>query len=199
VISIPKPDSTGQAQIIRNSTVNTPIFQEVNMYLELKALYSMALGARLNTMSRDEENKKSKKHSHSLEEALNELKKSGLKVTQPRKAILEALARNHGPFTADEVHKLLNKIACDQATVYRTLTSLEQVGILRRCEFGDGTARFELSEPGGHHHHIVCNTCKRVEIIEDKEIEEIDRFAKRRGFSNISHILEFFGTCPQCK
>jgi Fur family ferric uptake transcriptional regulator len=150
-------------------------------------------------MSRDDDNIKGKKHSHSLNEKFDELKKNGLRLTEPRKAILQALTESHGPFTAEEVHKLITKRVCDQATVYRTLTSLEQIGILRRCEFGDGTARFELAEPGHHHHHIICNTCKRVEIIDDGEIEEIDRFARKRGFSNISHILEFFGTCPQCK
>jgi Fur family ferric uptake transcriptional regulator len=143
--------------------------------------------------------KSGEKHAHDFELILDQLKESGLKLTEPRKIILLALSENHGPFTAEEVHKLISKKVCDQATVYRSLTSLEEVGILRRCEFGDGLARFELSEDGQHHHHIICNECKRVEIIDEDEIEEIDRFARKRGFSNISHILEFFGTCPQCK
>ena len=150
-------------------------------------------------MSRDEDHSKGKKPKHVFADVLAGLKKSGLKLTGPRRAILQALADNHGPFTADEVHKLITKRICDQATVYRTLTSLEEIGLLRRCEFGDGMARFELTEDGHHHHHIICNKCKRVEIIDDHEIEEIDRFPRKRGFSNISHILEFFGTCPQCK
>ena len=145
-------------------------------------------------MTRDEE-----KRRHNTEDISAALKKTGLKLTEPRKAILLALSERHGPFTAEEVHKLITKRVCDQATVYRTLTRLVEVGLLRRCEFGDGMARFEIAESGHHHHHLVCNECKRVEIIDDEEIEEIDRFARKRGFSNISHILEFFGTCPQCK
>jgi len=131
--------------------------------------------------------------------ALEALKLSGLKQTAPRKAILVALSLNHGPFTAEEVHKLVTKAACDQATIYRALTQLAEASLLRRCDFGDGIARFEIAHGGHHHHHIVCNQCKRVEIIEDDEIEKIDRFARKRGFANVSHILEFFGTCPQCQ
>ncbi len=130
---------------------------------------------------------------------IESLKKSGLKLTEPRKAILLALSKSHGPFTAEEVHKLITKEVCDPATVYRTLSRLVDVGLLRRCEFGDGMARFEIAEPGTHHHHVICNRCKRIEIIDDDELEQIDRFARKRGFSNVSHILEFFGTCPRCK
>ena len=136
---------------------------------------------------------------HDLTEALMGLKSSGLKLTEARKAILKSLTDHHGPFTVEEIHKLISKKICDQATVYRNLASLAEAGLVRRCEFGDGSARFELAGAGEHHHHIICNKCKRVEIIDDAEIEEIDRFARKRGFADVSHILEFFGTCPQCK
>lgn len=135
----------------------------------------------------------------SLEQAVAELKNVGLRVTAPRRAILKVLIESHGPFTVEEIHLKISKRLCDQATVYRCLTSLVDVGMARRCEFGDGSARFELAEDGEHHHHIVCKLCKRVEIIDDDEIEKIDQFARRRGFSDVSHILEFFGTCPQCQ
>lgn len=144
--------------------------------------------------------KKSKStHGHDFAHVLGDLKSSGLKLTEARKAILKALTDHHGPFTVEEIHKLISKKICDQATVYRNLSSLADAGLIRRCEFGDGSARFELAEVGEHHHHIICNKCKRVEIIDDPEIEEIDRFARKRGFADVSHILEFFGTCPQCK
>jgi Fur family ferric uptake transcriptional regulator len=145
-----------------------------------------------------------KKHSHehhrSLDQVLAELKKANLKLTTPRKAILELLVNEHGPFSAEEVQKKISRRACDLATVYRTVASLEEVGILNRCEFGDGTARFELADSSGHHHHhLICRQCKRVEVVDDCELEGLDRLAQKRGFTNVSHILEFFGTCPDCK
>lgn len=144
-----------------------------------------------------------KHHRHTaptMEDALASLKKAELKLTSPRKAILQALVDEHGPFTAEEVHKKVGRRVCDQATIFRTLASLEEVGILRRCEFGDGSARYEISDrPGHHHHHLICKKCRRVEMIEDCELEGLDRLAQKRGFTEVSHILEFFGLCPDCK
>jgi Fur family ferric uptake transcriptional regulator len=147
-------------------------------------------------------NRKSKtaRPERTLEDVLGDLKKSRLKLTEPRKAILFALFDNHGPFTAEEIHKIITKKVCDLATIYRCLASLEEVGILRRVEFGDDSSRYELTEADdSHHHHLICKECKRIEIVDDPDLEKIDSFAKKRGFSNVSHTLEFFGICPECK
>lgn len=139
-------------------------------------------------------------HATRLGEIVEKLKRSGLKLTKPRQAILGVLVENHGPFTAEEIHKLVTKRVCDQATIYRCLASLEEANLIVRCEFGDGTARFEIAElDGHHHHHLICNKCKHVEIIEDCQFAAIDRTARKHGFSDISHKLEFFGTCPKCQ
>ncbi|MDR3608344.1 MAG: Fur family transcriptional regulator [Oligoflexia bacterium] len=140
---------------------------------------------------------KSASSTDKLEEVLGELKKSRLKLTKPRKAILLALVQNHGPFTAEEIHKIISKKVCDLATVYRCVASLEEAEILRRVEFGDDSSRYELAHDT-HHHHLICTRCKRVEIVDEPELEEIDRFVKKRGYSNITHSLEFFGICPDC-
>ncbi|MGZ3713406.1 MAG: Fur family transcriptional regulator [Bdellovibrionota bacterium] len=146
---------------------------------------------------------KNHRHQHqtkSLDQALSDLKLRGLKVTIPRRAILQALILEHGPFTAEEIHKQISRRVCDLATVYRTLSSLEEAGLLRRCEFGDGSARYEMAGQGNaHHHHLICKSCKKVEVVDECELEEIDRFAQKRGFTDISHTLEFFGICADCR
>jgi Fur family ferric uptake transcriptional regulator len=136
-----------------------------------------------------------------LTAAIDDLKKSKLRVTEPRKAILQTLLENHGPFSAEEIHKKFIKKICDLATVYRSLSSLEAAGLVKRCEFGDGTARYEWSENNleHHHHHVICTECKRVEVLDDCELLDIDRFASKRGFTGVHHSLEFFGVCPGCK
>ncbi len=150
--------------------------------------------------------RKPRAHSHthsapSLENVLAAIKAAGLKITAPRKAILQAFVGEHGPFTAEEIHTIITKRVCDLATVYRTLGSLEEAGILKRCDFKDSLARYELAEPGhAHHHHIICNKCRRIEIIEDHEVaHELDRLGKKMGYAEVSHSLEFFGICPQCR
>lgn len=135
-----------------------------------------------------------------LEALWAEMKKSGLKQTEPRRRVIQALFDDHGPFTAEEIHRRVTKKVCDLATIYRTLGSLEEAGILRRCEFGDGSARYELSgEEEHHHHHIVCRGCKRVEVVDDPAIEALfEKLVRKHGFRDASHHLEFFGTCPRC-
>ena len=135
-----------------------------------------------------------------LQSIIDELKKSHLKVTEPRKAVLQALSADHGPFTAEELHKRVTKRVCDLATIYRCLSSLEKAGLIKRCEFGDGAARYEITRQADqHHHHVICNECKKIEVLDDCELDGIDKFARKRGFSEVSHSLEFFGICSSCK
>lgn len=145
------------------------------------------------------EKKSSLTSSRHLNRLLDNLRKSQLRVTESRVAILQALLEKHGPFTVEELHKSITKKVCDLATIYRSLGSLEKTGLIRRCEFGDGTARYELSEhENNHHHHVICRECKKIDVLDDCELQAIDRFAKKRGFTGITHSLEFFGVCSDC-
>ena len=143
-----------------------------------------------------------KRHSQDahLKHLIEELRRYQLRVTEARIAILQVLVEKHGPFTVEEIYKQITKKTCDLATIYRSLSSLEKTGLIRRCEFGDGTARYELSEhENHHHHHLICRYCKKFEVLDDCELQEIDRVAKKRGYEEISHSLEFFGICPACQ
>jgi len=137
-----------------------------------------------------------------LNEFLNQLKIAKMRVTAPRVSVLQTFLSGHGPFTVEEVFErvIAGQVSCDLATIYRILGSFEKIGVLRRCDFGDGNARFELSEKDDHHHHhVICRVCRRVEVLEDCELPELNRFAGKSGFVEISHSLEFFGVCPSCK
>ena len=96
----------------------------------------------------------------------------------------------------------LPKGLCDLVTVYRSMHLLEELGMVKRFDFGDGVARFELVGEGddGHHHHLVCVRCSRVVEIEECFPSKIeDEIAARNGFKAITHTLEFFGVCPRCQ
>ena len=131
---------------------------------------------------------------------LSLMKQAGLRITAPRRAIVQALLVSHGPFTAEELHKIITKKVCDLVTIYRCLASLEKAGLIKRCEFGDGTTRYELQETQSHHHHhVICRICKKIEVLNDCELQDIERFASNRGYTGVSHKLEFFGICSDCK
>ncbi|MFZ4695211.1 MAG: Fur family transcriptional regulator [Verrucomicrobiia bacterium] len=132
--------------------------------------------------------------------ALRCLQEAKLRVTKPRRAILALLASKHGPFTMEEVHRRLPGHACDLVTVYRSLAAMERKGLVRACHFGDGAVRYELGGASGHHHHhVICRKCRRVETLHVCLVDALDRMVRERGYSNVDHALEFFGTCPRCQ
>ena len=130
------------------------------------------------------------------------LRRQSRKITGPRQAILEILRRHAHPLANKEIFALLPKGDCDLATVYRSMHLLEGVGMVKRFDFGDGAARFELvgENDDGHHHHLVCTRCAGVVEIEECSARELERrIGARNGFKAVTHKLEFFGICPGCQ
>jgi len=129
-----------------------------------------------------------------------DLKKAGLKATIPRLKVLalfENSERRH--LSADDVYKLLIGGGEDVglATVYRVLTQFEQAGLLIRHHFESDKAVFELKHEG-HHDHIVCMQCGRVEEFCDAEIElRQQKAASDRGFSIREHSLHIYADCTK--
>ncbi len=130
------------------------------------------------------------------------LRRKSRRVTGPRQAILDILRRHPHPLTNKEVFFEMTKGDCDLATVYRSMRLLETMGMVKRFDFGDGVARYELVPDGddGHHHHLICVHCSEiVEVQECFPMELEQQIAAKNGFKQITHKLEFFGICPRCQ
>ena len=144
-------------------------------------------------------------HSHQRQELsvlTGRLRRQARKITGPRAAILEILRQHPHPFTNKEIFAALPRDRCDLATIYRAMHLLEELGMVKRFDFCDGTARFELVGEGndGHHHHLVCTRCSEVVEIGECFPREIEtRIAATNGFTSVTHKLEFFGICPDCQ
>lgn len=144
-------------------------------------------------------------HTHPRQEFFSlttRLRREDRKITGPRAAILEILHQHRHPLTNKEIFAELPKGQCDLATIYRAIQMLEKLGMVKRFDFGDGTARFELVAEGddGHHHHLICTQCAQVVEIEECFPAEIERrIAHQNGFRAVTHRLEFFGVCPDCQ
>ncbi len=121
------------------------------------------------------------------------------RVTTPRLEVMSVLKSNHKPLTISEIHDKLKKKRIDLATVYRTLNLFTQLGIVNEIDFKDEFKRYELIYDRHHHHHIVCKICKRVENVETCILDELEKLIEKKGFSDITHSLEFFGICKKCK
>ena len=130
----------------------------------------------------------------------HDLKNAGLKATLPRLKIInlfEQSAVRH--LTAEDVYRKLLAEGLDVglATVYRVLTQFEQAGLLVRHHFESGKAVFELNQ-GGHHDHLVCLQCGRVEEFFDAEIEKRQtKIARERGFEISEHALYLYADCTK--
>ena len=131
---------------------------------------------------------------------LDEIKNSGLKATGPRLKILEIFQKSQERhLSAEDVYRLLIQQESDVglATVYRVLTQFEQAGLLRRSNFNNDKAIYEL-ELGQHHDHLVCLTCGRVEEFFDAQIEARQRaVAQERGFTIHAHALALYAQCQK--
>jgi Fur family ferric uptake transcriptional regulator len=131
------------------------------------------------------------------------LKEIGLKATLPRRRILELFETSKvRHLSAEDVYKALIGEGMDVglATVYRVLTQFEQAGLLTRQHFETGKAVFELNQ-GGHHDHLVCLQCGRVEEFYDGEIEKRQsEIARKNGFELRGHSLALYADCvkPNC-
>ena len=132
-----------------------------------------------------------------IQKAEKLIKEKSLSVTEPRKNILAFLLKNHGPFSMEEIHDGLGKKACDLATVYRCIVQFENSDLVERRYFGDEKLRYEYKD-NAPHHHIVCRLCKSITKMKYCFISEIERMIRDKGYSDITHSLEFFGVCAKC-
>lgn len=127
-----------------------------------------------------------------------DLKTIGLKTTLPRLKILNLFEQSTvRHLSAEDVYKELINEGDDigLATVYRVLTQFEQAGLLERHHFESGKAVFELKSDG-HHDHLVCLQCGRVEEFYDAEIEKRQlEVAQSRGFKLQEHSLSLYANC----
>jgi Fur family transcriptional regulator, ferric uptake regulator len=105
-----------------------------------------------------------------LEELRALVRDRGLRATPSRLAVLELLLAKTGepPMSHAEVSEKLASGPWDPATIYRNLTDLVEVGLVRRSDVGDHIWRFEVvdaAHDGAGHPHFVCTECGTVECL----------------------------------
>jgi Fur family ferric uptake transcriptional regulator len=122
----------------------------------------------------------------------------GLKATTQRLKLLDIFSSATKPLTAEELFKNVSKPDFDLVTVYRTILSFEKVGIIRRIDTREKSARYELAD--SHHHHLICVKCNDIEdMILEKDLEKQEKIiSQKKKFKVLNHSLEFFGICRGC-
>lgn len=123
-----------------------------------------------------------------------------IRPTRQRRVVTEVLDELDQFRSAQDIHTLLAERGetVGLATVYRTLQLLADADLIDVVRSDAGEALYRQCS-SGHHHHLVCRACGRTIEIEGPTVERwADAEAAKHGFSDVSHVLEIFGTCGHC-
>ncbi len=130
------------------------------------------------------------------------IKNKGLAYTSQRDAILEYIIKDSSHFNADAlIHTLRKKqLMVSRATVYRTLSHLEDAGFIRKIALNSEQTHYEFIGAATHHEHIVCEACGMIIEFSDTELEErIVAIVEDQNFSMTRHTVQIFGLCLVCR
>jgi Fur family ferric uptake transcriptional regulator len=144
-----------------------------------------------------------RRHTHAprpLEDVAS-IRSTGHRVTRQRALIWDVLVRAAGDhLSAREIADAARAAEPDlhQATIYRALDVFVEDGLVRRTEFGDGHALYEIAAEH-RHHHVVCTSCGTVVHVHDDTLRgALAGVERESGFTLADTELTFFGTCPSC-
>jgi Fur family ferric uptake transcriptional regulator len=120
--------------------------------------------------------------------------------TRQRGAVAALLDRVDGFHSAQDLHAMLRDKGdrVGLTTVYRTLQAMADDGEVDVMRPPGGEHLYRRCSQG-HHHHLVCRSCgSTVEVLGPAVESWAERVAAEQGYTDLSHTLEIFGTCPRC-
>jgi len=137
-----------------------------------------------------------------MDTLLEILKKNSLSVTEGRKKILELFLGSTGALSHADIEKNTDA-AFDRVTVYRTLQTFVDKGIIHNIPTSDNSILYALCKDNcaaGHHHdnhvHFICDTCAKTICLDDVTIPEVKL---PTGFVPKHAEMVVSGVCGDCK
>ncbi|MGH1376586.1 MAG: Fur family transcriptional regulator [Alphaproteobacteria bacterium] len=119
---------------------------------------------------------------------------AGLKMTGQRRVILQVLGSAEDHPSVEDVYDRAKEIdnSISIATVYRTLSLLDELDLVIRHEFQEGYSRYEVNDD--HHHHLIDLETGEVVEFQNDELERLkERIARELGYDLVDHRLELYG------
>ncbi len=133
---------------------------------------------------------------------LDILKKNGLSVTEGRKKILELFLDNEGALAHADIEKQTDA-AFDRVTVYRTLQTFVDKGIIHQIPTTDNSILYALCKHNceqGHHHdnhvHFICIACNKTICLDEVTVPDVKL---PKGFKPLQSAMVVTGKCNDCK
>jgi Fur family ferric uptake transcriptional regulator len=132
------------------------------------------------------------------------LKAAGLRITQPRVSILSVLIKRGEPTSIEQIHDSMTQGACDLVTVYRCLSAFENIGLVRRSFFHNGTCLYTIAFGEKNPYYVISKDTNRVHEIDEgttaelrRAVGEIEDILRSRGYKEVVHVVEFFALAPK--
>lgn len=127
------------------------------------------------------------------------LQNKGLRKTQERFAILDAIYSIEGHFTMEELLDVMtaNKFHVSRATLYNTMELLTDSHLVIRHKF-DNSSQYEKSYNMTTHFHRICMTCGTVTEVRDEKLRQVIENTHSKGFSIAHTSLYMYGICTKC-
>ena len=135
-----------------------------------------------------------------VEQAVAQLKKSDIRITPQRFAILEFLIESESHPTADDIYKgLVDRFpSMSVATVYNNLRLFTKIGFVQEMAYGDASSRFDFSSH--RHYHAICEKCGKIVDTYYPGLEDVEAATEQlTGFKIKEHRMELYGICPECQ
>lgn len=132
---------------------------------------------------------------------LGMLRAGGGRATTTRRVTIDvilAAGREHlgAEDIVDRVRAQLPDVA--ESTIYRTLTTLEELDVVNHVHLGHGPSTYHLTR--NRHQHLVCRTCGEVTEVPDAELSDLaERLDMAYGFAIEPHHFAIQGTCRRCR
>lgn len=139
----------------------------------------------------------------SLDELKSTIRKSGLRSTAPRIAVLRRLSVASTPISHGELVDALSSDGMDRTTIYRNLVDLTEVGLVSRTDLGDHVWRFELKRSKGNgddarHPHFTCTDCGAVSCLPEVTLKVKQGRGVPRALSKQQVEIQLRGKCDSC-
>ncbi len=128
------------------------------------------------------------------------LQQTGVRLTPQRLAIAAVLAQTGKETSAQELYDRVRKkhAYIGRATVFRSLDRLVSAGLAQRLERPGHVSAYVWCLPG-HHHHLICTSCRTVEDLGEESVGPlVESIARHRGFRVDHATLDFYGECRSC-
>lgn len=125
----------------------------------------------------------------------------GYRLTPQRLALLRLIAESQGhPSAKDLFDKIKEQYPTTSlATIYKTLNILKELDEVLELGFSDDDNRYDGNKPYPHP-HIICIRCRKIVDFDRDIISDLEsQLATASGFEIVSHRLDFYGLCPECR